>query len=86
MMTQEFTFLKVQKVLAGIGRFIEESLRQGRGMDEVERQLKIDLAEAGRAYLEEFVEASGDGDQGKTVASEGRVLSRSKTPQPRRYV
>lgn len=86
MMTQEFTFLKVQKVLAGIGRFIEESLRQGRRMDEVERQLKIDLAKAGRAYLEEFVQLSGNGNQGKTVNCEGRVLTRSKTPQPRRYV
>jgi hypothetical protein len=86
MMTQELTFLKAQRVFERIARFIEEALRNGLRMDEVERQLKTDLAEAGLAYLEEFVEASGDGDQGETVISKGRTLTRSKTPEPRRYV
>ena len=86
MMAQELTFLKAEEVFQRIARFLEEALRKGLRMDQVERQLKTDLAAAGLAYLEEFVQASGDGDQGESVAAEGRVLGRSETPQPRRYV
>jgi|GEM_PF-6928034 len=67
MIAQEVTFLKAEGVFHRIGRSLGEAFRKGLRLDEVERQLKEDLREAGLAFLEGFVEASGDGDQGAAV-------------------
>jgi len=86
MIAQEITFLKAEGVFQEIARTLGQALRNGLRMDEVERQLKEDLRKAGLAFLEGFVQASGDGDQGAAVTGEGRVLMRSETPQARRYL
>jgi len=86
MMAQELTFLKAQEVFQRIARFLQEAFQSGLRMDQVERQLKTDLAAAGLAYLEEFVQAAGNGNQGETITAEERVLTRSETPLPRRYL
>ena len=86
MIAQELTFLKAQEVFQQITGFLNRAIRDGLRMDEIERQLKTHFAEAGLAFLEEFVEASGVGDQGEAVTADGRVLRRSETPQPRRYL
>jgi hypothetical protein len=86
MIAQELTFLKAQEVFQRISGFLSQAIRDGLRMDEIERQLKTDLAEAGLAFLEEFVESCGVGDEGETVAIEGRLLRRSETPEPRRYL
>jgi hypothetical protein len=86
MIAQELTFLKAEGVFQRIARFLGQALHKGLRLDQVERQLKTDLAEAGLAFLGGFVEASGDGDQGEAVSGEGRVLIRSETPQDRRYL
>jgi len=82
----ELTFLRAKGVFEGIVGFLGQAVANGLSLDQVERQLKTDLATAGREFLQEFVEASGDGDQGETVSGNGRVLNRSETPQSRRYV
>jgi hypothetical protein len=86
MIAQELTFLKAGGVFQRIARSLGEAFCNGLRLDEVERQLKEDLREAGLAFLEGFVEASGDGDQGAAVSGEGAVLTRSETPQTRRYL
>ena len=86
MIAQELTFLKAVGVFQRIARSLGEAFRKGLRLDQVERQLKEDLQEAGLAFLEGFVGASGDGDQGAAVSGEGSVLTRSETPQTRRYL
>jgi hypothetical protein len=86
MIAQELTFLKAEGVFQQIACSLGQALCKGLRLDEVERQLKEDLREAGLAFLEGFVEASGDGDEGAAVSGEGRVLTRSETPQARRYL
>ena len=85
MMTHELTFLKAKGVFDRIARFLEQAFAKSLRLDEIERQLKTELAEAGHAFLEEFVEASGDGDVGETVTCEDRELKRSTERQRRRY-
>jgi hypothetical protein len=86
MMAHETDFLKAFGVFNRICQFMLDARRDGLRMDQIERQLKTHLAEAGMAFLQEHVEASGNGDQGKTVPCEGRVLRRSEEPQRRRYL
>lgn len=86
MIAQELTFLKAEGVFQRIARSLGEAFRKGLRLDQVERQLKEDLREAGLAFLEGFVGASGDGDQGPAVSGEGSVLTRSQTAQTRRYL
>ena len=86
MMAYEKAFLKAQGVFQRICTFLREARREGLRMDQIERQLKPLLAEAGLMFLQEHVEECGDGDQGETVTLEGRVLRRSEAPQARRYL
>jgi hypothetical protein len=86
MIAQELTFLKAQGVFQRIARFLGEAFDAGLRLDEIERQIKEELQEAGLAFLEGFVNACGDGDQGAAVSGEGAVLLRSETPQSRRYL
>ena len=86
MIAQELAFLKAERVFQGIARSLGEAFCKGLRLDQVERQLKEDLREAGLAFLEGFIDASGDGDQGAAVSGEGSVLTRSETPQARRYL
>lgn len=86
MIAQELAFLKAERVFQGIARSLGEAFRQGLRLDQVERQIKEDLREAGLAFLEGFIEASGDGDQGTALCGEGSVLTRCERPQARRYL
>ena len=86
MIAQELTFLKAVGVFQRIARSLGEAFRKGLRLDQVERQLTEDLQEAGLAFLEGFVGASGDGDQGAAVSGEGSVLTRSETPQNRSFL
>lgn len=86
MIAQETKFLKAQGVFQRIARSLGEALGKGLRLDEVERELKEELQAAGLAFLEGFVEASGDGDQGAAVSRGGTVLMRSEGPQRRRYL
>lgn len=86
MIAQELTFIKAERVFQRIARSLGQALCDGLRLDEVERQLKEELQEAGLAFLEGFVEASGEGDEGAAVTGEEHVLMRSETPQARRYL
>jgi len=85
MMAHELTFLKAKGVFDRIAKFLEQAMEKSLRLDEIERHLKTELAAAGLAFLQEFVEASGDGDAGKTVTCEDRTLKRSSKRQRRRY-
>lgn len=67
-------------------RFIVKSLEQQARIDQVERSLFDRVMRLGLMLLEEFVAASGDGDQGKVLLQNGRVLQRIKRSRPYRSI
>jgi hypothetical protein len=86
MIAQETTFLKAFGVFQKIREFLQGASRESLRLDEVERVVQAYLAEEGLAFLQEYVEGAGDGDEGETVTVEGRVLHRSEAPHRRRYL
>jgi hypothetical protein len=86
MMAQEMAFLKAYGVFQKMCALLQAAFREGQRLDQVERLLKTCLAEQGLGALEDYVEATGDGDMGPTVTCEGHVLERSEAPQARRYL
>lgn len=52
---------------------LEGLLEQGKRLDEVERDVMNMLLKIGKASLEDFVEAAGDGDVGETVENDGII-------------
>ena len=86
MMTEETTYLKALGVFQRICQFLQSASREGLRLDEVERVVQARLAEEGLAFLQEYVDGVGSGDEGQEVTVEGRVLHRSESPHPRRYL
>lgn len=68
-----------------LDELLVESRREGKRLDQVERDLFAFFLEWGLKSLEEFVEASGNGDEGETVERDGRVLQRLEKPHKRPY-
>lgn len=71
----------LSKVVAGqvakIIEFLDESRRQGKRLDEVERGVLKHVQSLGRILLQGFIQAAGDGDVGKTHKHDGQILHRS---------
>lgn len=86
MMAQEKQFLKSQEQFKTLCEFVLQAGRDGLRMDEIERQLMPGLMLLGRRFLEEHVEAQGDGDVGPSVSGDDRTLRRSQEPHARRYL
>lgn len=85
-MSQELSFAKSrQRKIAEILSFVAQCQQQGKRLDEVERGLWSHLRELGWTLLQEFIEAAGDGDRGKTVVRRGRLLRRSCKKHERFY-
>jgi hypothetical protein len=64
--------------------FVRQSVRDGASLDEVERGTFRRLLNMGRASVDLFLQAQGNGDLGESVTSEqGTTLYRSKTVMPR---
>lgn len=83
---QEKLFLKSQQQLQEICRFVEKAVKEGRRIDETERELFSQLLEVGRTLLQAFIAAHGDGDIGEEVEQDGRRLRRLKDRHERRYL
>ena len=84
-MSHELKVCKSAGELVKIEEFLQESLKNRSRMDEVERGLFNLFLEWGLQLLKDFVEASGDGDEGETCEKDGQPLRRLKKPHNRPY-
>jgi hypothetical protein len=85
-LAQEKTLGKMLKgQFAQIARFVADSSREGKRLDEVERGLLSRLLELGRKLLEGFIEQAGAGDEGPTLSRQGKTLRRSQRPHRKPY-
>lgn len=85
-MAQEQAILKGQVQLAEMAEFVRRASRDGRPIDEVERELWQSVLVLGRMLLSGYVEGVGPGDVGDTLVYEGRELRRLESPHDRRFV
>ena len=86
MMTKECGLLKAQAEFQGMIELVQQSTKDGRRIDEVERDLWQRLLAIGLAMLEAFVAEAGDGDAGETIECGNQRLCRLDEPRSRRYV
>lgn len=84
-MVPEFCFAELGSALEPILAFMDECLREGRRMDEVERGLNERLRRLGLTLVEGFVKAVGVGDCGPTIQRKDGKLKRSPKPHRRNY-
>jgi hypothetical protein len=84
-MVPEFCFAELGSALQPIIDFVEESLRKGKRIDEVERGLHERLRKLGLTLVEEFVMAVGNGNQGPVIKRNGRQLKRSRKLHVKKY-
>jgi len=85
-MAQEQAILKGQVQLEEMATFVRQASRDGRPIDEVERELWPSLLMLGRTLLAGHVAGVGPGDMGQTLPCEGRDLKRLEEVHTRRYV
>ncbi len=85
-LAQERGFLKAQRQLQSMGRFVEQAAKQEQRIDQVERELFSRLLAMGLTLLETFVAAQGDGDAGEELEADGHAVRRSAEPHARRYL
>ncbi|NLX21114.1 MAG: hypothetical protein GXY55_05490 [Phycisphaerae bacterium] len=85
-MAQERLILKRQARLEEMTTFVRRCSRDGRPIDEVERELWSSRLQLGQTLLAGYVEGVGPGDVGDTPSCEGRELRRLELPHDRRYV
>jgi hypothetical protein len=68
----------------GLAGFVEQAVREGASLDHVEREALQRILAIGRAAVDLFLDAQGDGDLGEQVTTaEGTVLYRSDRVMPR---
>jgi hypothetical protein len=66
--------------------FVRQAAREGRPIDQVERDLWESVLALGHTLLAGYVAGVGPGDVGQTLRQEGRELKRLEVPHDRRYV
>jgi hypothetical protein len=84
-MLAESCFAELGSALQPIINFLDQSLREGKRIDEVERGLHEELRKLGLTVVEQFVKAAGDGDLGSTVKRNDRELKRSRELHTKKY-
>ena len=85
-MTQERMILKGQAQFDEMVSFVRKAAKDGRPIDQVERDIWSRLLQMGRTMLSGYVEGIGPGDLGETLVREGRELRRLESRHDRRYV
>ena len=75
------SFAAFEKVIQTVRSGIDQQKR----IDQIERDLVAVLMALGKAALEDFVTAAGDGDSGETVEAENQTLKRSAEKRKRTY-
>ena len=85
-MAQERMILKGKAQLDEMAALVRQAAKDGRTIDQVERDLWQSVLALGRTMLAVYVEGVGLGDLGETLAYEGRELKRLEAMHERRYV
>lgn len=84
-MTRELDFGKVHELIARLLKSVEESGRNTKRVDLVERELLEKLLEVGLEILTEYITSAGDGNEGATLQRKDRKLVRLKAQKRRTY-
>ena len=82
---QDLVFKTMQERFGQLQSLVRKLFEEGSRLDEVEQDLMPMLLEMGRAALEDFVAASGDGDAGETLTKNDTLLKRSTQKHSRSY-
>lgn len=82
----EADFFKAQQLFQTMCEFIQKAGEQGFRVDQVERELFPQAMHMCLELLGDFINAHGDGDEGKQIPHEGRSLNRLPQPHERRYL
>lgn len=85
-MTKEWMLLKGQVQLNEMTALVRKAAKDGRPIDEVERDLWESLLALGHTLLASYIERVGPGDVGDSLLHDGRELRRLESPHDRRYV
>jgi hypothetical protein len=85
-LAQEQMILKGKVQLDEMAALVRQAAKEGRPIDQVERDLWQSMLRLGLTMLEVYVEGVGPGDVGDTLAYEGRELKRLEAMHERRYV
>ena len=83
---KELDFVKAHEQFQRMCEFLDQALSEGQRVDQVERGLFSQAMTMCLELLRSFVEAHGDGDQGKTLEREGETLDRLPKPHDKRYL
>ena len=85
-MAQEQAILNGKVAFDQIVQLVRDASDQGWRIDQTERGLFSGLLELGRQLLEAFVAGQNNGNMGKSLEYEGRILQRLEDLHQRRYV
>ena len=85
-MAQEQAILKGKTQLEEMAALVRQAAKDGRPIDQVERDLWQSMLRLGLTMLAVYVEGVGPGDVGETLAYAGRELKRLEAMHARRYV
>jgi hypothetical protein len=85
-MAQEQAILKGKAQLDEMIGLVRRAAKEGRPIDQAERDLWESMLALGRTMLTVYVEGVGPGDVGETLGYEGRELKRLEAMHGRRYV
>jgi hypothetical protein len=86
MITKQQALHKAEEHFSELVEMVEEAIKNGWRVDELERSSFAKLLDIGYQALTAFVAAQGDGDQGQQVEHRGNTLERLPKPHRRRYV
>jgi len=86
MMDFERELFKAREQFEQIVRTIREAAKEGKPIDQVERDLWQSQLSLGRMLLQGYVDLQGSGDVGETVKKEGEEFRRLEKKHKRRYV
>lgn len=84
-MLPESCFAELTNALQPIIDFVEESLRKGKRIHDVERGLHERFRKLGLSLVEGFVKAVGNGDRGPTIKRGDHELKRSRELHVKKY-
>lgn len=81
----ELSTIHTQLAYQRIVKRIQKAHENSETLDTLERDLVTEVMNLGRACLQDFIDAAGDGDSGQEITSDGQVLRRSKEKHQRVY-
>ena len=82
---KEVSLTHTQSAYQRIATLIENAHQHSESLDKLERNLVAELMKLGHACLQDFIDASGEGDVGYQMTVNGQIVRRSDEKHPRVY-